>query len=234
MSPLFTLRSSRTLRFPDFLTRFPVPLQIVNIDPIFIFVYYICMKVFTLGEEVLREKALPVEQIDDNIRSLIERMFVTMKEHNGIGLAGPQVGEKLRLFVVEIDDGVQRAFINPQIIETSAQTSFYEEGCLSIPKVYENIERPEKIRMQALNEQGRPFTLDADGLLARVIQHEYDHLEGVLFIDRGDPEFKQKTVESFKKRAERRAKKEAEKKAREAKIAAKIAAKDGIKAGARC
>ena len=76
--------------------------------------------------------------------------------------------------------------------------------------------------------------MDADGLLARVIQHEYDHLEGVLFIDRGDPEFKQKTVESFKKRAERRAKKEAEKKAREAKIAAKIAAKDGLKAGTRC
>lgn len=181
---------------------------------------------------MLREKALPVEHINDDIRSLTERMFVTMKEHNGIGLAGPQVGEKLRLFVVEIDDGIKRVFINPQIIETSAATSFYEEGCLSVPKVYENIERPEKIRVQAFNESGRPFTLDADGLLARVIQHEYDHLEGVLFIDRGDPEFKQKTIESFQKRAERKAKKEAEKKAREAKIAAKRAAKEGTDSGA--
>ena len=183
------------------------------------------MKVFTLGEEVLREKALPVENIDDNIRDLITDMFVTMKEHNGVGLAGPQVGKKLRLFVVEADDGVQRAFINPQIIETSAQTSFYEEGCLSIPKVYENIERPEKIRVQAVNENGRPFTLEADGLLARVIQHEYDHLDGVLFIDRGSEDFKQKTEETFKRRAERKAKKEKAKTAREAKLVAKIAAK---------
>ena len=103
----------------------------------------------------------------------------------------------------------------------------YEEGCLSIPNVYEKISRPAKITVQALNEQGKPFTLNAEGFLARVIQHEYDHLEGILYIDRGDQEFKEKTVQQFQRRAARKAEKEAAKAARAAKIAAKKAKKAG-------
>ncbi len=183
------------------------------------------MKVFKLGEDILREKALDVEKIDENITSLIEQMFETMYKENGIGLAGPQVGKNLRLFVIELDDQVQHVFINPQIISTSQETSMYEEGCLSVPGVYQEIERPIKITVQALDRTGKAFTIDADGLLARAIQHEYDHLEGVLFIDRGDPEVKEKTIAAFEKKLERRLKKEAEKKAKQAKLANKLAAK---------
>ncbi len=184
------------------------------------------MKVFKLGDDILRQKAVEVEKIDDEIRELIEHMFETMYAENGIGLAGPQVGKNIRIFVIELDDEVRHVFINPQIIATSQETSMYQEGCLSIPGVYEDIERPVRITVQALDENGKAFTVEADGLLARAIQHEYDHLEGILFIDRGDPEFKEKTIESFAKKQERRLKKEAEKKAKQAKLAKKIAAKE--------
>ncbi len=184
------------------------------------------MKVVKLGEDVLRKKAEPIENIDDSLRSLINEMFITMHEHDGIGLAGPQIGVSIRLFVIELDDEQRHVFINPQIISTSQETGMYTEGCLSIPGVYEEIERPLGITVQAQNENGKFFSLTADGLLARAIQHEYDHLEGILFIDRGDPDFKQKTIESFAKKQERRLKKEAEKKAKQAKLAKKLASKE--------
>ncbi len=183
------------------------------------------MKVFKLGEEVLRQKAVDVQTIDDEIKNLIETMFETMYDENGIGLAGPQVGKNLRLFVIELDDEVRRVFINPQIVSTSQETSLYEEGCLSVPGIYKEIERPVKISVQALDENGKAFTIEADGLLARAIQHEYDHLEGVLFIDRADPDFRDKIIEEFAKKQERRLKKEAEKQAKQAKLAKKLAAK---------
>ncbi len=185
-----------------------------------------CMKVLKLGDEFLRQKALPIETIDENLQLLIQNMFITMHEKDGIGLAGPQVGQSIRLFIVAIDEGDRYVFINPQITSTSQETSMYAEGCLSIPGVYEEIERPIAITIQAQNEQGKFFSLTAEGLLARAIQHEYDHLEGVLFIDRGDPSFKQKTIESFEKKQERRLKKEAEKKAKQAKLSQKLASKE--------
>ncbi len=114
---------------------------------------------------------------------------------------------------------------------TSKEVCDYDEGCLSIPQVYETITRPQKVTVQALNEKGRPFTLDADGFLARIIQHEYDHLEGILYIDRGDKDFAEKTTAQFKKRAERAAQKEKEREAKARKIAMKIAAKEAKKAG---
>lgn len=169
--------------------------------------YFTSMKVYTLGEEVLREKAVPVAEITDEIRTLISDMFVQMKLSDGIGLAAPQIGKSLRLFVVQADDDVERAFINPQIIETSTELCSYEEGCLSVPKYYEEVVRPERITVQALNERGRRFTLEADGLLARVIQHEYDHLDGILFIDRIAPDKKDKIVHKFREKAEKEQKK---------------------------
>ena len=187
------------------------------------------MRITKLGEEILREKAEPVAEINDEIRALAAEMFDAMIEANGIGLAGPQAGRKLRIFVVMIDDGVRRVFINPQIISTSEEMSEYEEGCLSIPQVYESITRPAKVKVQAFDENGKPFTLEADGLLARIIQHETDHLDGILFIDRGDPEFAEKTKEQFKQREEKAAKRRAEKELKKNRIAAKIAAKEAKK-----
>lgn len=142
------------------------------------------MEIYTLGNDVLRQKALPIQDIDDTVRTLAQDMIDTMHRSRGIGLAGPQVGLLQRIFIVHIEGETPRVFINPTIIGTSPEQSQYEEGCLSIPGMYADVNRPEKITIQAWNERGRPFTLDAEGLLARVIQHEYDHLEGVLFIDR--------------------------------------------------
>jgi peptide deformylase len=142
------------------------------------------MEIITLGNDVLRQKALPIQDIDAQVKVLAQEMIETMHRGRGIGLAGPQVGLLQRIFVVQIDGDSPRVFINPTIIGTSPEISQYEEGCLSIPGLYADVTRPEKVTVQAWNERGRPFTLDAEGLLARVIQHEYDHLEGVLFIDR--------------------------------------------------
>jgi len=159
------------------------------------------MKVLRLGTESLRQKSQPVEAITDELRSLIREMFSTMEAEDGVGLAAPQIGQNIRVFVVKADDGVERAFINPQIIATSQETVEYEEGCLSIPKIYEEVTRPERVTVQALNERGRRVTLEADGFLARVIQHEYDHLDGVLFIDRIAPDKKAKIEQKFLKNA---------------------------------
>lgn len=189
------------------------------------------MRITKLGEPILREISEPVkpEEINDEFRAFINEMFEAMIQADGVGLAGPQAGILKRVFVAIADDDVRRVFINPQIIKTSEELCDYEEGCLSIPQVYESIRRPAKVTVQALNERGRPFTLDADGLLARIIQHENDHLDGKLFIDRGDPEFAKKTEETFAKRAERAEQRRKEKEAKEKRIAAKIAAKEAKK-----
>lgn len=191
---------------------------------------YAVIRITKLGEEILRERAEPVAEINDEIRSLAEEMFEAMIAANGVGLAGPQVGRKIRMFVVIADDDVRRVFINPQIVSTSEELCDYEEGCLSIPQVWESIRRPARVTVQAFNERGRPFTLEADGLLARVIQHEYDHLEGILFIDRGDKEFAERTAAQFQKRQAKAEQKRREKEAKERSIAAKKAAAEAKKA----
>lgn len=133
--------------------------------------------------ELLAERAEPVAEINAETRELAEEMIEIMTNAEGIGLAGPQVGVLERLFVVKLAEDEPRVFINPQILETSLETSTYEEGCLSIPGVYADLVRSSVVRVQAWNERGRPFNIEADKLLARVIQHENDHLNGVLFID---------------------------------------------------
>lgn len=192
------------------------------------------LKICKLGEEVLRQKSVPIkdEEINDDLRALAEEMFETMDAANGVGLACPQIGKNIRMFVAMADDDVRRVFINPQIIATSDDSVPYEEGCLSVPQVYENIMRPSKVTVQAQDQNGKRFTIEADGLLARIIQHENDHLDGVIFIDRGDEEFAKKTAEQFAKRAERAAQKAAEKEAKAKRIAAKIAAKKAKKGNA--
>lgn len=187
------------------------------------------LDIVKLGEDILREKAQPVAEVNDEIRQLAQDMFDTMIDADGVGLAAPQIGKNLRMFVLIADDDVRRVFINPQIIKTSEELGDYDEGCLSIPQVYETIKRPVRVTVQALNENGKPFTLDADGLLARIIQHEYDHLDGIVFIDRGDKDFAEKTTAQFAKRRERAEQKRKEKEAKARKIAAKLAAKEAKK-----
>jgi peptide deformylase len=141
------------------------------------------LDIVTYGNEILGKKAESVKDIDEEIRDLAKGMLETLSG-KGVGLAGPQVASPLRIFVTDVDDDKPRVFINPEIVLTSQELVTIEEGCLSLPRLYLDVTRPEFVRVQAWNEKGRPFTVETDGLLARVIQHEYDHLDGVLFIDR--------------------------------------------------
>ncbi|MDR2069883.1 MAG: peptide deformylase [Treponema sp.] len=157
------------------------------------------MDILTLGNELLRQKAETIRPIDATYRKIAEAMIDALHEGKGVGLAGPQVGLMKRIFVVHIDGDQPRVFINPSIIETSQDLVKYEEGCLSIPGLWADVVRPSRIRVQAWNERGRPFTLEAAGILARVILHEYDHLEGVLFIDRIPESKRNRILAKFEK-----------------------------------
>lgn len=136
----------------------------------------------------LRTPGKPVEVFDDALQKLIEDMAETMYAAPGVGLAAPQIGESKRLFIIDVatsDDEPSdlRVFINPEIIEKHDAVVF-EEGCLSFPGVREDIERAERVKVRALDREGVPFELEADGLLAIAVQHENDHLDGQLMIDR--------------------------------------------------
>lgn len=188
------------------------------------------MRIYKLGEEILRQHCDPVipEEINDDLRAFLNEMFETMLGANGVGLAAPQVGLAKRFFVVVSDDNVRRVFINPEITATSEEVGEYDEGCLSLPGFSENITRPVKVSVSAQDEYGRRFELEwAEGLLARIIQHENDHLNGILYIDRGDAKFKEQMIETFRKRAERAAKRQAAKAAKRQGLRAKLAAKSG-------
>lgn len=145
------------------------------------------MEIFNAGVEeelaVLRKTSVPVTEFNDELQKFIDIMIESMIENKGIGLAAPQVGDNKRIFVCSIDGSEPLVFINPEIIETSVETWVYEEGCLSLPGIYADVERPERIKVQAWNRKGRPFKVEADDLLATCIQHELDHLNGVLFVD---------------------------------------------------
>ena len=135
----------------------------------------------------LRNHAERVTRFDAELRTLVDDMAETMYAAPGVGLAAPQVGVALRVFVIDVaasDEGASqlRTFINPEIIERSGEVSF-EEGCLSFPGVHEQVDRAERIKVRAQDVDGESFELEADGLLAIAVQHEYDHLEGTLLVD---------------------------------------------------
>ena len=132
----------------------------------------------------LRIKATPITQVDDPIKKLVDDMWETMYDAPGVGLAAPQVSVSKRLIVIDIseDKSDPLCFINPELIEKH-DISVMEEGCLSVPGIYENIERASNITVKALDREGKPFTMDAEGLLSICIQHEIDHLDGKLFVD---------------------------------------------------
>lgn len=141
-----------------------------------------------LGDKVLRQPAKRITKIDNSVRKLIREMLQTMYSASGIGLAAPQVAIPKQLLVADCEPENPKSppvvLINPRVTATSETFCVYEEGCLSIPGVYLEVVRPQAIEVEFKDEWGRPRKLKADGLLARVIQHEMDHLKGVMFVDR--------------------------------------------------
>jgi peptide deformylase len=151
------------------------------------------------SDTTLRQKAGPIKTINDELRKTAAEMIESMHKEKGVGLAGPQIGFLKRIFVTHAEGDSPRVFINPTIIWTSQEQVKYEEGCLSVPGIWADVIRPESVKIQAWNENGRAFTLEASGMLARVIQHEYDHLEGILFIDRLPDAKKEKVLAKLQK-----------------------------------
>jgi peptide deformylase len=165
----------------------------VATKPVFSLRYY--------GDPILRKKAAPVASFGPELALFTEAMFDCMYREKGVGLAAPQVGRSDRVFVVDVEDHLgrtRRAFVNPVIRERVGVVTG-EEGCLSIPGIREDVKRSERIVVEAHDEQGVPFTIAAEELLARAIQHEIDHLDGILFVDRLSP-IKRKLVEARLKR----------------------------------
>ena len=145
------------------------------------------------GDPVLRQKAKEVERVTDVHRRLVADMLETMREAPGVGLAGPQVGVLERVFVWEVGEE-HGAVFNPRIVATGEEEVEGEEGCLSLPGLYYPVTRYESVTVEGIDENGDPVKLDADELLARVCQHEMDHLDGVLFIDHLDEEMRKEAL----------------------------------------
>ncbi|MCP1660051.1 peptide deformylase [Neisseria perflava] len=142
------------------------------------------LNILQYPDERLHTVAKLVENIDERIQTLVKDMFETMYEARGIGLAATQIDVHERIVVMDLteDRSEPRVFINPVILEKDGETT-YEEGCLSVPGIYDTVTRAERVKVEALNEQGEKYTLEADGLLAICIQHEIDHLNGIVFVE---------------------------------------------------
>ena len=162
-----------------------------------------------LPAPLLRLTSAPIARVDDGVRKLAEDMLQTMYEAPGIGLAAVQVGEMNRLITIDVshdeDAKEPRVFINPEILWKSEDLSVYEEGCLSIPEFYEEVERPARVRVRYTNLAGEPEELEADGLLATCLQHEIDHLDGILFIDHISRLKRDRVTKKFAKAAREKA-----------------------------
>ncbi|ESW85048.1 MULTISPECIES: peptide deformylase [unclassified Mesorhizobium] len=158
-----------------------------------------------LPDPVLRQVSKPVERVDGDLRKLAGDMLDTMYDAPGIGLAAIQVGEPLRMLVIDLakedETPAPHVFINPEILESSDQRSVYEEGCLSIPDYYAEVERPAAVRVKFLDRDGKLQEIEAEGLMATCLQHEIDHLNGVLFIDHISKLKRDMVVKKFKKLA---------------------------------
>ncbi|TLP45966.1 MULTISPECIES: peptide deformylase [Cohaesibacter] len=168
------------------------------------------MDIVKLPDPILREQSAPIERVDDDLRRLVENMFETMYDAPGIGLAGVQVGVTRRLFTVDCakegDDKKPLCFINPEIIWKSEEISTYEEGCLSIPEYYAEVERPAEIKIRYMDQFGKDQEMHCDGLLATCVQHEFDHLNGALFIDYISKLRRDRVIKKFAKLAKQQEK----------------------------
>ena len=138
-----------------------------------------------LGSPVLRQRAAPVGAVDDEVRRLVDDLFETMQAAKGVGLAANQVGVAQRVAVVDVgpEDPPSLVLINPRIVRASDVLETAEEGCLSIPEIFGEVERPIQVALEALDREGRPYRIEVSGYKARAVQHEIDHLDGVLFLD---------------------------------------------------
>jgi peptide deformylase len=158
-----------------------------------------------LPDPVLREVSRPIETVNDDIRRLADDMLETMYDAPGIGLAAIQIGVPRRMLVIDVSkDGEEKAplvFINPEIVRTSDERSVYEEGCLSIPDYYAEVERPAALTVNYVDREGKAQSVDADGLLATCLQHEIDHLNGTLFIDHISKLKREMVIRKFTKAA---------------------------------
>lgn len=162
-----------------------------------------------LPDPVLRQVSTKIEQVNDDIRSLADDMLATMYDAPGIGLAAIQVGVPKRMLVIDLskegEDKKPQIFINPEILAVSDDRSIYEEGCLSIPDYYAEVERPARISVKHIDLQGKEQMVDAEGVLATCLQHEIDHLNGVLFIDHISRLKREMVIRKFTKAAKMRA-----------------------------
>ena len=165
--------------------------------------------ILTLPDPLLRAVSAPVERVDDAVRGLVADMLDTMYEAPGIGLAAVQIGVPRRVVTVDVskkdEERAPQVFINPEIIAHSEELSVYEEGCLSIPDVHEDVERPARVRVRFIDLAGAAQEIEADGLLATCLQHEVDHLDGVLLIDHISKLKRDRIVKRFSKQARRAA-----------------------------
>jgi len=142
------------------------------------------LQILRFPDPRLHQVAKPVETFDDRLRALVKDMAETMYAAPGVGLAATQVDVHQRVIVIDVSDAKDqlRVFVNPEIVQASDDRKVYEEGCLSVPGIYEEVERPDRVRVRALDEWGKPFEIDAEGLLAVCLQHEMDHLNGRVFV----------------------------------------------------
>jgi peptide deformylase len=158
-----------------------------------------------LPDPVLRQVSKPIERVDAPLRKLADYMLETMYDAPGIGLAAIQIGEPLRILVIDLakegEEPAPHVFINPEILEKADARSVYEEGCLSIPDYYAEVERPATVRVRYLDRDGKMQEMEAEGLMATCLQHEIDHLDGVLFIDHISKLKRDMVVKKFKKLA---------------------------------
>lgn len=160
------------------------------------------LDVLSFPDERLRTVAKPVESVNDEIKQLVSDMFETMRDEKGIGLAATQVDRHVQVVVMDVSENqdTPRVFINPVITEKEGST-ISEEGCLSVPNNYAKVDRAERVTVKALDDEGKEFELEADGLLAICIQHELDHLKGKLFIDYLSPLKRQRIRKKLEKEA---------------------------------
>ncbi|MBS0532590.1 MAG: peptide deformylase [Proteobacteria bacterium] len=163
--------------------------------------------ILIIPEKKLRLKSEPIKAFDKPLRALVDDMFETMYEAPGIGLAAIQIGEPVRVITLDVakkdDPKEPQVFINPEIVWSSDETSTYEEGCLSIPEYYEEVERPAKVRVKYFDADGKAHEVEADGLLATCLQHEIDHINGVLFIDHISKLKRDMVIKKFTKAAKK-------------------------------
>jgi len=157
------------------------------------------MTIRTYGDPVLRRPAEPVETIDDETRDICEQMVEAMIRADGVGLAAPQIGISKRIVVLDVD-GEFHILINPRLVETSEETESFTEGCLSVPGVHAEVSRSARATIEGTSLDGSPVRITGEGLLARAIQHEIDHLNGNLFLDHLTPVRRQSLLKEFQRK----------------------------------